>query len=144
MDAAAWFPRLAGGRACGKNRGAYPVETMPQRLLLSLVLAAGLPLAATAQEFCAGRLRAENFQSTRSGGPAPKALYSVTLRNLRNEVLNVTVQFTGNAVDRTSPAPRPVPSFGTVQVALGSQAMNGGVRPLLAQELADSTRIGCR
>ena len=121
---------------------------MPQRLLPSLVLLAalGAPLGGpvAAQEFCAGRLRAENFQSTRSGGPAPKALYSVTLRNLRNEVLNVTVQFTGNAVDRPSPTPRPVPSFGTVQVALGSQAMNGGMRPLLAQELMDSTRIGCR
>lgn len=117
---------------------------MPPRLLLPLLLLAGLPNAAAAQEFCGGRLRVENFQSTRSGGPSPKAIYSVTLRNLRNEVLDVVVQFTGNAVDRPSPAPRHLPSFGTVQVGLGYQAMNAGMRPLLAQELAESTRIGCR
>jgi hypothetical protein len=116
---------------------------MPPRLSLLLALLTALPGSLAAQEYCGGRLRVENFQSTRSGGPAPKALYSVTLRNLRNEALSVTVQFTGNAVDRPSPTPRPVPSFGTVQVNLGSQAMNAGMRPLMVQELADSTRIGC-
>ncbi|HZH47886.1 MAG TPA: hypothetical protein VEY31_14745 [Roseococcus sp.] len=117
---------------------------MPPRLSLLLALLVALPGPLAAQEYCDGQLRVESFQSTRSGGPVPKALYSVTLRNLRNEPLSVTVQFTGNAVDRPSPTPRPVPSFGTTQVHLGSQAMNGGVRPLMAQELADSTRIGCR
>lgn len=107
------------------------------------------PLPALAQpvapiEFCGGRLRAERFESTRNQAPPLRAVYSMQLRNLRNEAVTFVVQFTGNALDRPLSAPRSLASFATATVALGYQPILPGGRAMTMQELPESVRISCR